>query len=250
MAVSYGPPLTALDLYNKALARADMTYSSIVGMPEGFDYLSWANAELHDLLITTHGEQYLVEQRDTAVAAGASYVTLGEPYSSTYDQAYYAAPWRIVRVDRLYQTDRIPLARFSLHESILDTTARDWNSHTPRYDWRGLALWFDPPALSAESVRLYYVPYPQVFRVGTPTEQLMWRTHGHDRYLIVSAAIHMREKQESDVTALMAERDRIERMIRSTSGPKDIGEPPRVVDTVSGDLARAVARYGGRFDYR
>ncbi len=236
-------PKTTAELITAVRERADLVGSTAVSDAVIADYLTAAAGELCDLLVTVLGEDHFCKFYDWAVPAGQGYVDF-----TAYIQAF---PWRLMRVDRLLNNQRRPMHRFSLPDVVLSETAVDWSGCDPRYDWRGTTLWFDLKNIGAETVRVYFVPLPPVFDSTAGSTVLPHQYMRWDRYLVVSAAIQCRDKQDSDVTMLVQERATIVSGIERLGAPKDTGQAPRQVRTRC-DCDDERGNHGGYFspDYR
>jgi hypothetical protein len=60
--------------------------------------------------------------------------------------------------------------------------------------------------------------------------------NGWEKYIVIDAAIQALLKEESSVTALVAERERIEREIRDAKEARDMASPKRTVDLMLTDI--------------
>ena len=259
-------PPTYNDLIRMVRARAGGNTGSTNNGPwtdeEIADYLTQAVAELHDLLIAVYGEDHLAREFRFALAAGERWFTF-----STITR-----PWRILRVDwstgwpTLYGSTRqyletefaalmgddsmggvnafdeleqdspfYPMPRYQVTVEPIEKQVRDWRSYSPKYDFRGDKIVFNPRPDREVSVRLLYVPPPPQIAPGGASLALEFAHH--DRFLVVTAAISARDKEETDAGLLMAERDRIVAHIRANAAPRDTGNAPTIVDvTGSGYL--------------
>jgi hypothetical protein len=250
--MSSNPP-TMSDLIRMARARAGGNTGSTNNGPwsdeEVADYLTDAVSELHDLLLAVYGEDHIVKTVEVPLAAGQSYFSWIDAVNGV-NAPSVGMPWRVIRIDWVTGTPETPdsmtggggidalepdipftpMHRYQLTAERLEKRAQDWRTWEPRYDLRGTTVHFNPKPDRDVTLRIFYVPPPQAISAGSATLE-PWYQH-HDRLLVVSAAISLRDREETDAGMLMAEKDRLIAHIRANASPRDMGQPPTIVDAM------------------
>lgn len=80
---------------------------------------------------------------------------------------------------------------------------------------------------------VHYIPRLQVYDEGdiTDNDPIYPGINGWEEYVVLSVAIRLLAKEESDTSDLRAERDRIERRIEMLKSRRDVGRPAKIVRT-------------------
>lgn len=205
--------------------RADMVNSLFVAEDELTGYINASYFELYDLLITHFGENY-------AVAAPFSVVTDG-----TNDQyALPAAFYKLLGVD--IQLDQSPqgwgtVKPFNFADRnryTIPNTAVFYGMFVLRYRINGNNLWLTPLPTANQSLRIWYVPRLITLVSDSDTVD---GVSGWEEYIIIDAAIKCLQKEESDVSVLMAQKQAMLQRVNDTAANRDVGSPATVVDSQS-----------------
>jgi hypothetical protein len=194
--------------------------------------------ELWDLLVTRYQDQYAksVQFNITAATDTYSFTTIGAA-------DFYKALGVDMQVNGQFWQ---PLKRFSFSERGMGNPLSPLLSGIPglldlRYQLRGDAVVFMQPVPSI-TVKLWYVPTAQclVNGIGSPTSATLTNdadtiddVNGYGELVVVIAAINALLKEESDVSALMAEKQMLLQRIHAASAIRDTGATERIAD-VSG----------------
>jgi hypothetical protein len=96
-----------------------------------------------------------------------------------------------------------------------------------RYRLEGSYVEFIPQPASNQTIRLRYIPRPVTLLADS---DILDGVSGWDEYVIVDAAIKAMQKEESDVTILMARKEALLRRIEAAASNRDAGEPEVVSD--------------------
>lgn len=96
-----------------------------------------------------------------------------------------------------------------------------------RYSLFANTIRLDPPATAGSILRIYYIP---IFRPLDDDQLGFDGVNGFEDLVVVSAAIRMRLKEESDVTDLKSERDRLISDMLAAVPNRDVGEPEAMAD--------------------
>lgn len=91
-----------------------------------------------------------------------------------------------------------------------------------------------PGRLNEGEARVSYVPQ----YVTGGSDPIYPGIHGWEEYVVLSVAIRLLAKEESDTSELRAERDRIEARIESARHKRDVGAPERITLTRSDRVRR------------
>lgn len=200
---------TLLDLVNRALAYADLASGTALTADQKAVIVNDINdglIELWDMIVDSHAEM--------ALATETYGVTPGtEDYDLPSD--FYKA----LKVFYLYQGRRYRMERFNLDEidGLVQPLA-----------FGDVELWYAPKftrlALDADVM-------PTVIPQG-------W-----ENYAALFAAARMLKREESDASAIEAERDRLGLRITTVIEPRDEGKPERVADVYGRWGGMGIQRY-------
>ncbi|TXH18364.1 MAG: hypothetical protein E6R03_02315 [Hyphomicrobiaceae bacterium] len=197
-----------LELRTLTRQRADMESSDFVGETELGDYINLSARKLYNLLLTQFEDYFIKDPAPT--------YSLGESASSiTLPSDFY----KLKGLDWLSDggTLYVPCKPF------------DFGASRECLDQGGVS----------GTYRLWYVP--QFVPLQNDTDELSGMLR-FENYVIVDAAITCLQKEESDVSFFMAEREKIEREIKESSGDRDLSESHRIRN-VRGQRSRPTPRY-------
>lgn len=99
-----------------------------------------------------------------------------------------------------------------------------------RYRLQGNNVWFTPTPAGGQTIRLWYVPRLSSLVNLTDTCD---GVSGWTEYIIVDAATKCMQKEESDVSVLMAQKAALIARIEAAAENRDAGNPQVVSDTQS-----------------
>lgn len=200
---------TESDLRTRARRRADMENSTFVTDAEIQDYLNSSISELHDFMVKSYEDYFVSEQTYTApLATGGEnlpadfYKALGVDYNSggiTSTLRAYSFTER-----NIYNT---PYA-------VIDRLAE------PMYKVEGNKIKLIPGNSQSGTITLYYVP--QALQFSDTVSEVDNVIPGFEEYVVVSTAIRMLMKEESDTKALELERQQLASRIIRAITPRDV----------------------------
>lgn len=210
--------VTLAQLKTRARQRADMENTGFIQDSELVNYINASIAELYDLLVSKYGEDYFV----------------ASPYTitTTTNQDTYALPvdmYKLLGVDLQLDTSNnwVSLKRFEFAErnipQIWDIKFVDFI----RYRLFGSNLKLSPVPQSLQTLRLWYIPLPTALSNDT---DVLNGFNGYEEYVIIDVAIKMLNKEESDPSALMAEKAAMKLRIEQMAEGRDAGQPSKVQD--------------------
>ena len=215
-----------------------MEYSQFITEPEWNSMINQSYYELYDLLVQKYGNDYYVAAPLTIPITAGS-----QTYALPNGVNYSAAPafYKLMGVDlQLYpgQDNFLTLHPFMFSErnkfaspnfSALGGVLR------PNYRLSGNNIMLIPASPSGQSIRLWYVPrLIELAADGNSADGIS----GWDEYIIVDAAIKALQKEESDVSVLMAQKQALIARIEAAGENRDQGAPQTVSDVSGGPWGR------------
>ena len=189
------PPYLLSTLETRARTLADLTGSSFVTSTEALALLNSSLQDLYDITIDA-GEDYVGQQASSQI----SIVSGTEKYSLPTD--FY----KLLKVFLVEEGERIPMERFLLND-------------------------MGPSPTSSGTTDMWYVPLltPLASSGALPA----WVQYGWEEYIIMGAAIAMRQKAEEDCSTLMSMLAKKEANIRASLTSRDQGNADRMRDVRS-----------------
>lgn len=211
--------VTLLELKTRARERSDMETSDFVTDSELTGYINSSLAELYDLLVSAYGEDYF----------------LADPFAITTSNniSDYALPddfYKLKGVDaKINGSDWYSVRPFNFNERNRnqDVTWGLIGGPNVRYRIMGSKIKLSPLPNGAYPLQLWYVPSAPVLAVDADEFN---DVNGFSEYVIVDAAIKMLQKEESDVSVLMAQKMTLKRRLEEMSLNRDAGQPESVSD--------------------
>lgn len=212
-----------------AQQRADMINNNFVPTQEWNDYINHSYTELYDILIQTYGDEYYV----------------ANPYLFNTDgriPGLYKLPadhYKLLGVDlglNGSQTNNssngwITLRKFTFisrnNYVYGNTNVTPMGLSNLRYRIVGSNIELIPQPASNQTLRLWYIPRPTTLLSDA---DVLDGISGWDEYIIVDAAIKAMQKEESDVSVLMAQKQALLVRITAAASNRDAGEPEFVSD--------------------
>lgn len=220
--------------------RADRVNSNFVTKEEWNSYINQSYTELYDLLVTLYEDYYVAPPLTFQTNGSSNQYDL--PNGANFNNA--PAFYKMLGVDcglgannnawvTLHKFDFISRNRY-VFPNVTSTFLGVFNL---RYRVVGSTLFFIPTPSANQYIRVWYVP-----RVRTllKDSDLLDGVSGWTEYVIVDAAIKCLQKEESDVTVLLAQKQALIDRIQSSAMNRDAGQP----DTIS-DVRTFGERWGG-----
>lgn len=212
--------VTLTTLRTRVRERADMVGSSFVAdAATGLDaWINEAHQRLHGMLVDALGEEY--------ISSTSAFTT-----SSSSDYPLPSGFYKLFGVDLEYHGIMRSLTRYERPERNVYRELRP--EALPRYAIVGSNLRLYPVPAAGLTGSILYAPEATVLVGGSDS---VTYPNGWEKFIVIDAAIQALLKEESSVTALVAERERIEREIRDAKEARDMATPKRVVDVTLTDL--------------
>lgn len=216
--------LSLMEIRNRAKQHADMVGSRFVTDEEWNSNIVASYFELYDLLVTTFEEYYVAS-----------------PYSITTDgSTQYTLPadfYKLLGVDLGLGTGSagwVTLKKFNfisrnqyVYPSMPATLAGPFSL---QYRIVGNTIFMVPPPSSGSTIRLWYVP--KLTQPIADTD-ILSGVSGWTEYVIVDAAIKGMVKEESDPSALMAQKMALLKRIEDSANNRDEGQAETISDVRS-----------------
>lgn len=212
--------VTLTTLRTRVRERADMVGSSFVAdAATGLDaWINEAHQRLHGMLVDALGEEY--------ISSTSAFTT-----SSSSDYPLPSGFYKLFGVDLEYHGIMRSLTRYERPERNVFRELRP--EALPRYALVGSNLRLYPTPAAGLAGSILYAPEATLLVSGGDS---VTYPNGWEKFIVIDAAIQALLKEESSVTALVAERERIEREIRDAKEARDMATPKRVVDVTLTDL--------------
>lgn len=214
---------TLAQLRLAAQQRADMVNSAFVSTTEWNSYINSSLYELYDLLIQKYGDDYFVATPYAFTADGTNqlFALPDDCYKSLgLDVALSSGNSGWVTVRHFMFAERNKFNAPSL-------AIPGYGPINLQYRINGSNLMFIPTPTAGLQFRLWYVPrLAPLASDGATFDSIS----GWTEYVVVDAAIKALQKEESDVSALMAQKQALILRIESAAANRDVGSPQRVSD--------------------
>lgn len=215
---------TLLQLRTESRQRADMESSNFVKDSELNNYINNSISELHDILIQAYDGDYYVND--------ISFQTSGNQDSYELASIITADDFYKLRgVDaQLNNSDWFTLQPFSFNERNRNQNTGSWSYlgvAAVKYRLVGSTIRFTPVPDNNITVRIWYIPTAVELVADTDTLKDL---NNFSEYIIVDAAIKMLQKEESDVSVLMAQKADLKRRIEEAANNRDAGMGESVSD--------------------
>jgi hypothetical protein len=221
--------VTTLSAVRTAAAqRADMPAPSTTTFVTTSEWNGLINAsyqELYGLLAQKFGDDYF-----TSISSNITTDGLTDLYDLPsdffkllgVDLQVTATPPAYVTVRPFAFAERNSLAQPNLQPTLGVTNLR--------YRLKGSKLWLAPFPAANQVLRLHYVPRLTLLSADGDT---LDGVNGWEEYVVVDAALKAKDKEESDVSVLAAEKAALVGRIEAEAENRDAGAPATVADVRS-----------------
>lgn len=202
--------------------RADMVNSDFVSKAEWNNYINKSYMELYDILVQTYADDYYV----------------ANPYSFVFDSRnppLYDLPnnvYKLLGVEvQLNGSAYLSLKKFQFQERnnyiYGNTTVPAIGITNLKYRLVGNQLEFIPVPASGQTIRIWFIPRPITLLADS---DILDGVSGWDEYIVVDCAIKAMQKEESDVSILMAQKQALLGRITAAASNRDAGVGERATD--------------------
>lgn len=207
------------DLITRVRNRTQTEHSDFVTDDEIIDYLNDAIKAYYDFLICNY-EDYYVDGYDFNTVSGTEGYPLPSDFYKLLAVDIYLDSTTIVSGKPIQWSDRNRFRNSNLY----------WNATTPiKYKIGGDYIAFYPTPTGVNRINLWYVPMPPVCtnaRLETIDLFGPW-----DTFVVYDTAIQILDKEESDISVLMKQRDELKASIIMNANNRDASGPARIQDT-------------------
>jgi hypothetical protein len=220
--------MTLAQLRTATRERSDMVNSTFITDTELDSYINQSYFELYDLLIQKFGNNYYVAAPHVFTTDGtnAFYDLPADFYKLLgVDLAITAAPsgWVTIRPFNFSDRNRYAVPNFQSFYGVTNL----------RYRLNGDQLWLTPIPSGGQQIQVWYAPRMTTLVADGDTVD---GVSGWTEYIIIDAAIKCMQKEESDVTVLMNQKQAMIARIEAAAENRDAGSPATVSDTQYSDF--------------
>lgn len=227
-----------------AQQRADIVNSQFITLPEWNQMINQSMYELYDLLITVFEDYYVATPVQFTTDGSSSKYPL--PNGENYSQA--APFYKLLGIDMGINTANkayVTLSKFNFMNRnkyvFPNASSVIYGVFNAQYRVMGDNIEFIPTPSANQPLRIWYVPrLPQLLMDSDITSSSI---SGWIEYVIVDVAIKAMQKEESDVSILMAQKMALKQRIEETAANRDPGRPDTISDT------RGASFWGGSGGY-
>lgn len=203
--------VTVASIILGARQRADMQNTQFCSDSEILGYVNISFRKLYNHVVNRFENYYVSEQSIALI-----------PNTQEYDlptDFFKLLGCDMVRGDRTFT-----MQPWSFNER--NRIINGWVGTPVRYILKGGKILFSPIPTTTDPVIMYYIPAPAALTLGGSVEVF----NGFDEYIMIDAAIKMKQKEESDVSVLLADRAEMLQLINETLIGRDAGLPQRMTD--------------------
>lgn len=212
-------PVTLGSMKTQARERSDMMHSKFIGESELSSYINASIKELYDRLIDA-GEFYFVSTQEIDITANQGLYDLNSDF------------YKLLGVDLVVdaQGNGVSLKPFQFEERNAYLYTPSWNvvglSYL-RYMLQGNKLKLLPTPNGGNKIKVWYCP---IFSSMSADTDSFDGINGWEEYVVIDAAIKMMIKEESDPSALMAQKQAMIERIETMKQRRDIGSPSKIAN--------------------
>lgn len=216
--------ITLAELKTQSRQRADQENSDFIEDDELRGYINASLAELHDLLIAAYNEDYVMSEYVFASNGGQSYALPADFYKL-----------RGVDIRRGSTGQWATVKRFNFNRRNEQQNAYAWNMlGLPYMEYRlvGSNIRFNGTPDTSLQFRIFY--YPAATKLVNDSDSYD-DVNQYAEYVVIDAAIKMMQKEESDVSVLMAQKEAMRQRIIAMAAGRDANEPASITDVYAED---------------
>jgi hypothetical protein len=222
--------VTIATLMSRSRERADMENNNFVQDSELVSYINAGLAELHDILVQEYGEDYYVLSSEFNTVASTDTYPINDSTSGPNITNFY----KLRGVDaKINGSDWFTIAPFNFNERNLFQNWGSWSLlglSNVRYRMVGSTIIFSPQPDGVTPVKIWYIPTAAQFTSSTDTSTTWDDINGYAEYVVTFAAIRMLQKEESDVSVLMAQKAELNKRITDAAANRDADNPLTISD--------------------
>jgi len=219
---------TVAQLKTRALRMADHENSGFISAAEATDLVREAIREYIDMVEDPVGLEFLAQSYEFTTTPGSASYTVGNGTTSPY-------MYKLLAVQVTFDGRRHPVRKSTLMGMLDPDMGNGWTSPgAVRYTMGPISsgartLLFFPAPQAAHAVTVLYVPVVDTLDDSTIIPGLM----GWDEFVVLSMAIKILDKEESDTKRLEARLEKCRARIMQAIADSDAGQTDQISD-VSG----------------
>lgn len=227
-----------------AQQRADRVNSDFVTLTEWNSYLNQSLFELYDLLIDQYGEEYFVAASPARFYTNGGSVSYPLPngvltFLDQNNQPWTPPPfYKLIGVDLGLQNSNngfVTVNKFNFIDRnkyfYPNTASTIYGVFNVQYRLVGNTIQLIPAPSANQPIQMWFIPRMTMLLKDTDITEA--GISGWWEYVIVDAAIKALQKEESDVSALMMQKQALKLRIEASSLNRDAGQPDTISDTRS-----------------
>lgn len=223
--------VTLLSLKTQVREAANMENSLFVSDAELGRYIDMSYAELYDLLAKTFENYYTLGPLTSIVTTGNTLSLPTDFYKLVGIDVKFGGSWYPIKPFEMAERGRWVNANKLAYVGMINIA----------YKLMANKIVFYPESSAAGEYRYWYIPMRTPLVADTTSVD---GVNGWHQYIIIDAAIKCLQKEESDISALMAEKQAMISRIESMAPARDAGAPKRIADTTTSYLGLG---FGGGF---
>ena len=223
--------VTLLTLKTQVREAANMENSLFVSDAELGRYIDMSYAELYDLLVKTFENYYTLGPIEATLSSGNSLPLPADFYKLVGIDTKFGGSWYPIKPFEMAERGRWVNANKLAYVGMINIAYKIIKD----------AIVFYPESSATGTYRYWYIPKRTSLTSDIVTID---GVNGWHQYIIIDAAIKCLQKEESDVSALMAEKQAMISRIESMAPARDAGAPKRIADTTTSYLGLG---FGGGF---
>ena len=224
--------VTISTLMSRSRDRADMKNNNFVEDAELVTYINAGISELQDILIQEYGEDYYVLSKDFNTVSDVDTYYIND--STQSNDLAITDFYKLRGVDaKINGTDYFTIGSFNFNERNLYQSSGSWSLlglSNVRYRLVGGTIKFSPKPDGITATKIWYIPQAVQFASSTDTTTLWDDLNGYAEYVVTFSAIRMLQKEESDVSILMAQKAELKQRITESAANRDADNPLTVTD--------------------
>lgn len=216
--------ITLAEIKAQARQRTDTENSEFVSDAELTSYVNSSLAELHDLLIASYCDDYIMNEHVFSSTTELQYDLPSDFYKL-----------RGVDVQRGPNGQWATVKRFNFNRRNEQQNAYAWNLlGLPYLEYRlvGSKIRFNRTPDAALNFRIFY--YPKLDKLIDDAD-VYDDVNGFAEYVVVDTAIKILQKEESDVSVLMAQKEALRQRIITMAANRDANESATITDVYAED---------------
>lgn len=226
-----------------AQQRADRVNSNFISTSEWNSYINQSYFELYDLLTTTFEDYYIATPVYFNTNGGTYIYALPDGvtfFNDVLGTPFVPKPFYKLRgVDLALQTSNNAFVTINPFNFINrntfvypNTASTIYGVFNLQYKLLGNQIEFIPTPSAGQTIRLWYIP--RMSQLVTDVD-VADGVSGWTEYIITDVAIKALQKEESDVSVLMAQKMALLKRIEETSMNRDAGSPATISNSRKAD---------------